>query len=103
MPPSGSRPFSIPSEIVRERRLEMEAVIAGGLGDVYGEIVPGKLLRRDHQRVQIRGQAPLDQRKVADVPEVQPQQLRGNRACLFFEISLVSIAGGDEQFLHAVN
>ena len=48
----------------------------GRLGQGQGEIVAGRLLGRDDQRVEIGRQPPVQQREIADVTEIDRQKLR---------------------------
>ena len=48
------------------------------LGKCQREVVAGSLFGRDDQRVKIRRQAPVNQRKIPDVAEIDRQKLRGD-------------------------
>ena len=69
----GKPSFVDPQRNRHERRPEVEAIVARGFGHVHGKVVAGELLCRHHQPIQVRRQPALDQRQVANIPQVQRQ------------------------------
>ena len=114
MPQPGTSPRSIPirakPRLVQRRSpgrrsasLGAARVLAGRLGQRQGEVVAGGLLGRDDQRVEVGRQPPVEQREVADVAEIDRQQLRrdplGDLGVLLFE----PLARVEDHLLDAVD
>ncbi len=74
-PGTSARPIAHPQGRVELADVAVR-ILPRRLADGDRQVVPGRLLRRDDQGIQVGRQPPLDQAQVADVAEVNREQLR---------------------------